>query len=62
MNRRELKVITNLLAMPVTTLLMGSAVTTLALRGIGCCPAFLIQVTDALCSVLTWILKIISSM
>ena len=54
--------ITNLLAMPVTTILMGSAVTTLALRGIGCCPAFLIQVTDALCSVLTWILKIISSM
>ena len=48
--------------MPVTTLLMCSAVTTLALQGIGCCPAFLIQVTDALCSVLTWILKIISSM
>ena len=54
--------ITNLLAMPVTTLLMGSAVTTLALRGLGCCPAFLIQVTDTLCSALTWILQIISSM
>ena len=54
--------ITNLLAMPVTTLLMGAAVTTLALQGLGCCPAFLIQVTDALCSALTWILKVISSM
>ena len=54
--------ITNLLAMPVTTLLMGAAVTTLALQGIGCCPAFLIQVTDALCNALTWILKTISSM
>lgn len=54
--------ITNLLAMPVTTLLMGAAVTTLALQGLGCCPAFLIQVTDALCRALTWILKVISSM
>ena len=54
--------ITNLLAMPVTTLLMGAAVTTLVLQGLGCCPAFLIQVTDALCRALTWILKVISSM
>ena len=54
--------ITNLFAMPVTTLLMGSAVTTLLLQGIGCCPAFMIQVTDALYSALTWILKVISSM
>ena len=54
--------ITNLFAMPVTTLLMGSAVTTLALRSLGCCPAFLIQVTDTLCGVLTRILQIISSM
>ena len=48
--------------MPVTTLLMGSAVTTLALRGLGCCPAFLIQITGALCSALIRILEIISSM
>ena len=54
--------ITNLLAMPVTTLLMGSAVTTLVLQGLGCCPAILIQLTDALCSALVWILGIISSM
>ena len=54
--------ITNLLAMPVTTLLMGAAVTTLLLRGIGCCPAFLIQITDALCRVLIRLLEITSSM
>ena len=54
--------ITNLLAMPVTTLLMGSAVTTLVLQGLGCCPAILIRLTDALCSALVWVLSIISSM
>jgi competence protein ComEC len=54
--------LTNLLALPVTTLLMGSAVATLVLRGIGCCPGFLIQSTDALCRALVWILQVISSM
>ena len=54
--------LTNLLAMPLTTLLMGSAVTTLALRGIGLCPDFLLRFTDALCGALTWILEIISTM
>ena len=54
--------ITNLLAMPITTLLMCSAATTLILQGLGCCPAILIKLTDALCGSLVWILKIISSM
>ncbi len=54
--------ITNLLAMPLTSLLMGLAVMTLLLRGFGCCPAFLIQATDALCTGLVRILQIISSM
>ena len=54
--------LTNLLAMPITTLLMGSAVAMLTLRGLGCCPGFLIQATDALCSTLVWILQVISSM
>ena len=54
--------ITNLLAMPLTTLLMGSAVTTLLLQGVGCCPAFFILTTDALCNGLVRILQIISSM
>ena len=54
--------LTNLLAMPLTSLLMGTAVATIALRGIGLCPGFLIQATDALCTGLLWILRIIASM
>ena len=54
--------LTNLFALPLTTLLMGSAVTTLVLRGIHCCPGFLIQATDRLCQALVWILQVISSM
>ena len=54
--------LTNLLAMPVTTCLMGSAVSTLVFRGIGFHSGFLIQVTDALAGLLVWILQTISSM
>ena len=54
--------LTNLLAMPLTTLLMGTAVTTIILQGIGCCPGFLIHATDRLASGLVWILQVISSM
>ena len=54
--------LTNLFALPLTTLLMGTAVATLILQGFGCCPGFLIQATDALCTVLVRILEIISSM
>ena len=54
--------LTNLLALPLTTLLMGVAVTTLALRGIHCCPGFLIHVTDVLAGALVWILQVIASM
>ena len=54
--------LTNLVALPFTTLLMGSAVTTLALQGIHCCPGFLVRTTDWLCRTLVWILQVISSM
>ena len=54
--------LTNLLAMPVTTCLMGSAVATLIFRSIGFRSGFLIQVTDALAGLLVWILQTISSM
>ena len=54
--------LTNLLAMPLTSLLMGTAVATIVLRGIGLCPGLLIQATDALCSGLLWIRGIIASM
>ena len=54
--------LTNLFALPLTTLLMGSAVTTLALQGMHGCPGFLIRVTDGLCQALVRILQVISSM
>ena len=54
--------LTNLFALPLTTLLMGSAVTTLVLQGIHCCPGFLLHATDWLCRTLVWILQVISSM
>lgn len=54
--------LTNLLAMPLTSLIMGSAVVTLALSGLGCCPGLLLRLTDVLCSGLLRILEIISTM
>lgn len=54
--------LTNLLALPCTTLLMGTAVATLSLQGIGCCPDILIQATDVLATGLVKILTIISTM
>ena len=54
--------LTNLIALPFTTLLMGSAVTTLVLRSIHCCPGVLVRATDWLCQALVWILQVISSM
>ena len=54
--------LTNLLAMPLTTLLMGTAVMTLALLALGCCPALLVQATDALCRTLIFILSTISTL
>ena len=35
---------------------------TLVLRGIHCCPGFLVRATDWLCQALVWILQVISSM
>jgi competence protein ComEC len=54
--------LTNLLAMPVTTLLMGSAVATLVFRSVGFRSGLLIRATDAMASLLVWILRTISSM
>ena len=54
--------LTNLLALPCTTLLMGTAVATLGLQGIGCCPDILLQATDVLATGLVKILMIISTM
>jgi len=54
--------LTNLLAMPVTTVLMAIAVGTVTLSALGCCPAVLYTATDGLCRLLLWILEIIASM
>ncbi len=55
-------IITNLLAIPVTTLLMGSAVICITAWGAGIHWDFLIKTTDGLCRLLIYILEIISSM
>ena len=54
--------LTNLIALPLTTVLMGTAVTTIVLQGIGLRPGFLLQATDWLCSALVRALEIIASM
>lgn len=54
--------LTNLLAMPLTTLLMGTAVATLLLSGLGCCPDMLVRATDSLARTLVRVLEIISTM
>ena len=46
--------LTNLMAIPLTTVLMGVAVVTVALGGLGCCPDLLIKATDGLCRLLVW--------
>lgn len=54
--------LTNLLAIPLTTALMATAVTTVVLGLLGWSPALLITATDGLCRLLAWVLEIIASM
>lgn len=54
--------ITNLTAMPLTTLLMGSAFFTVILSGLGACPPLLVTVTDTLCNWLQGVLRLIASL
>ncbi len=54
--------LTNLMALPLTTALMTSAVITVALSAAGLCPAVLIKTTDGICRLLLWVLEIIASM
>lgn len=54
--------LTNLLAVPLTTLTVWSAVIVLALAAAGVCPQLLLDVTDGLCRLLTGTLEIIASM
>ena len=54
--------LTNLLAIPLTTGLIAVSLLTICLYSFGICPTFLITLTDFLVSLLTWILSIIGSM
>lgn len=54
--------LTNLLALPLTTALMTTAVLTVTLWAIGLCPHVLIIATDALCNWLQRALEIIATM
>lgn len=54
--------ICNLLALPLTTILMTSAVATTLLSAIGHCPELLVNATEGCAQLLSYVLKIISSM
>ena len=53
--------LTNLMAIPIVTVLMWVAVITIALSGLGWCPGLLITITDGLSRLLVWVLTVISS-
>ena len=54
--------LTNLLALPLTSLVMGAAALTLFAAALGWYPAIIIKATDALVHGLVWVLTVISSM
>lgn len=54
--------LTNLMAIPVTTGLLASAVTALLLDAVNLCPPFLLKITDSLSRLLLWILQVIASL
>ncbi len=54
--------LTNLLALPLTTCLMTAAVATVVLSALGICPALLIKTTDVLCNALQRTLEIIAGL
>ena len=54
--------LTNLLALPLTTVLMTSSVITLALSAAGMCPDILVRGTDYVCGLLIRVLETVSSL
>ena len=54
--------LTNLLTLPLTGLLIPSALLTLCLTAIGCCPSILVHATEWLTCTLVWLLEVISAM
>ena len=54
--------LTNLLALPLTSLVMGAAALSLFAAALGCYPTIIIKATDALVHGLVWVLTVISGM
>lgn len=54
--------LTNLMVLPLVTLLMTSALVTIAAAAAGWMPEVLVRLTDGACSLVTWILQNISSL
>ena len=54
--------LTNLIALPLTCLIIPSALAVMLLNGMGLCPGFMIRGTEFLISLLTDALSIISAM
>ena len=54
--------LTNLISLPLTGFIIPCARACLGLSGLGCCPAFMVSVTEWLVSLLTWSLEVIASM
>ena len=54
--------LTNLMAIPLTSVLMATAVTTVLLGLPGWSPTLLITATDGLCRLLVWVLEVLASM
>lgn len=54
--------LTNLISLPLTGFIIPCALACLGLSGLGCCPAFMVSVTEWLISLLTWSLEVIASM
>lgn len=54
--------LTNLISLPLTGFIIPCALACLGLSGLGCCPTFVVSVTEWLASLLTWSLEVIASM
>ena len=54
--------LTNLLALPLSTAIMGVSVLTIALSGIGWCPQFVVAADEACVQALLFVLEVISGM
>ncbi len=53
--------LTNLLALPLSSVLMTAGLCVIILSSAGLCPPFLVAINDKICSILIWILQTISS-